>query len=313
MSLGPRSSFYDALLNGLTFVPVDIFATYTMIYLLIPFFLKRRKYYIFIFATILLAFTTILFNKIIHYYIYIPVFYPEWIDKRIFWAGNNWYYLVSTYAVVTFGAGVKLTKMWVKEQQHKIDYENEKIKSELLLLKSQINPHFLFNTLNNIDSLIETNPQKASESIIYLSDLLRYATYETDNDFVPIEKEEECLRSYIGLNILRFGDKLIKYETSLIDKNKLITPMLLIPLVENAIKHGDKKAGLFPIKVNLISNENIIFTVENVLPKEVMKKDSVGGVGITNLRRRLDLLYKDNYRFETKIIDNKYIASLWIQ
>ena len=313
MSLNPKLTLANTLLDGLLFVPVDIFATYVMIYLLIPYFLKQKKYLFFTVFTIVLGFTTILLNMIISYFIYIPLFYPEWIPKMVFWQGNYWYNLVASYAVVIFGAGVKLTKMWVQEQQDKTDLENQKIKSELFMLKSQINPHFLFNTLNNIDSLIETDPKKASESIIHLSDILRYVTYNTQTDFVTIQKEEESLRSFIALNTLRFGNQLITYNAEIKNPSRLIAPMLLIPLVENAIKHGDKKGELPAVKINLSVGDNIAFTVENVLPKDVIQKDSAGGVGIVNLKRRLELLYPNAHSFENTVSENKYIASLWIR
>ncbi|MDD3876275.1 MAG: histidine kinase [Bacteroidales bacterium] len=313
MSLNPMITFKETIINGFVFVSVDIFATYVVIYFLIPYFLKPRKYLQFILLTILLAVITILLNKLIQHYIYIPIFHPEYLEKRVFWQGNYWYYFVSTFTVVIFGAGVKLVKLWVQEQQNKTDSENQKIKSELLLLKSQLNPHFLFNTLNNIDSLIVSNPQKASESIIRLSDILRYVTYNTKDDLVTIEKEEESLRSFIELNILRFGNNFISYDADILNPSRVIAPMLLIPLVENAIKHGDKKAGLPAIQIILSVNEDITFTVVNAIPKDSIQKDAVGGVGIANLKRRLELIYPNAHHFEHKVEDNKYIASLWIR
>lgn len=313
MSLNPKVSITQTLQNGLVFIPVDIFATYVMIYLLIPYFLKTRKYLYFTLLTILLGFTTIMFNMLISYFIYIPFFYPEWLPKRVFWQGNYWYYLVATYSVVIFGAGVKLTKMWVLEQQDKKELENQKISSELLMLKSQINPHFLFNTLNNIDALIETNPQKASESIIRLSDILRYVTYNTTADYVTVQKEEESLRSFIALNTLRFGDSFIGYRSEIINPARLIAPMLLIPLVENAIKHGDKRTGMPGIQISLKVDQHIAFEVVNLLPEEHIQKDHTGGVGIANLKRRLALLYPDSHTFENTISNNTYTARLWIR
>ena len=313
MSLNPKMNFSQTLLDGLIFIPVDIFSTYIMIYLLIPYFLKPRKYILFVLLTILLAFVAILMNMLIRYFIYIPYFYPDYMEKRVFWEGNLWYYLVATFTVVSFGAGVKLTKMWIHEQQDLTDMENQKIKSELLLLKSQINPHFLFNTLNNIDALIETNPKKASESIIRLSDILRYVTYIAQSDFVNIQKEEESLRSFIELNTLRFGENFIEYISEINNSGKLIAPMLLIPLVENAIKHGDKKTEFPAVQIILKVKEDISFSVINILPKDKIYKDSVGGVGISNLKRRLELMYQGSFKFDNKIIDNKYIVNLWIR
>jgi len=312
MSLNPKNTIIQTLQNGMIFIPVDIFATYIMIYLLIPYFLKTRKYLYFALFTIVLGFTTIMLNMLISYFIYIPYFYPEWLPKRVFWQGNYWYYLVATYTVVSFGAGVKLTKMWVFEQQDKKELENQKIRSELLMLKSQINPHFLFNTLNNIDALIEKQPIKASESIIRLSDLLRYVIYNTSYDFVSVQKEEDTLRSFIELSTLRFGKDFINYKSKILDPHKTIAPMLLIPLVENAIKHGDKRVGK-PIDIELRVDQDIEFRVINYVSDEHINKDSQGGVGLSNLKRRLELIYPDAHIFEQGIDKQIYTSRLWIQ
>lgn len=313
MALNPKITYSESLLNGLVFLPVDIFVTYVMIYLLIPFFLMPRHYLLFVFSTIVLAFVTVFLNLSVHYYIYIPTFHPEYLPKRIFWHGNYWYTLVATYTVVIFGAGVKLTKLWVKEQKDKKELENQKIKSELLMLKSQINPHFLFNTLNNIDALIVSNPARASESIIRLSEILRYVTYHTKEDFVDIKMEEDILRSFIELNTLRFGNDYISYTTDIDNTSRIIAPMLLIPLVENAIKHGDKKAPLPAITVQLKVKGDVEFTVTNTMAGEHVQKDETGGVGISNLKRRLDLIYPGNHTFEYFISNNTYTTRLWIR
>lgn len=313
MSVNPKNNWFDIFISGLIFVPVDIFATYVTMYWLLPSFLKQKKYLQFSMLTITLAFLTILMNQAIQYYIYIPLFHPDKIGWKIFWQGNYWYYLITTYTVVVFGAGVKLTKMWIQEQQGKNELENEKIKSELLMLKSQINPHFLFNTLNNIDALIGSNPDKASESLIRLSGILRYVTYDSQNEYVSIEKEEDILLSYIGLSELRYGSGFISYESEISNYQRQIAPMLLIPLVENAVKHGDKRMGVNPVRVVLKVAEEIFFSVSNSLPLEEINKDSAGGVGLSNLKRRLELVYPGKHTFTYGATEQSYIAQLWIK
>jgi len=306
--------YYHSLLNGLIFVPVDIFATYITIYLLIPKFLIRKKYISFSSGFLILAVVTIFLNQTIFYFIYLPTFFPEKAGRWSFFEFNYWNFFVSTYTVVAVAGGIKLTKLWFKGQQDKVTLENQNIKSELIMLKSQINPHFLFNTLNNIDSLIHTNPSKASESIVRLSDILRYVTYDNQNDFVPIEKEEEYLKSFIELNALRFGPNYISYKADIQQPGRLIAPMLLIPLVENAIKHGDKKNGVPAVTINLKVDDNIEFFIINSIAPSENNKDKTGGIGLVNLKRRLELLYPDNYRLDIKTIDNnKFFASLWIR
>ncbi len=197
--INSKMPYYHSLVSGLIFIPVDIFATYVTIYWLIPSFIMQKKYISFSFFFLMLAVVVIFLNQIISYFVYMPLYYPEWAGKKGFFELNYWYNLVSTYTIVGIAAGIKMTKLWIKGQQDRTNLENQNIKSELMLLKSQINPHFLFNTLNNIDSLVQTNPSKASESIVRLSDILRYVTYDNQNDYVPIEKEEEYLRSLLNL------------------------------------------------------------------------------------------------------------------
>jgi LytS/YehU family sensor histidine kinase len=301
------------VLNGLIFIPVDIFATYVTIYWLIPAFLIRKNYFTFSAFFLLLAALTIFLNQSVSYFIYFPLFFPEKAGMHGFFEVNYWIMLVSTYTVVAVAAGIKVTKLWFKSQQDRINLMNQNMKSELMLLKSQINPHFLFNTLNNIDSLIHTQPSKASESIVRLSEILRYVTYDNQQDFVPIDKEEEYLRSYIELNALRFGQNYISYTADLQTAGRMIAPMLLIPLVENAIKHGDKKNGLPAVSIHLKVVEHIEFLVVNSIASAENNKDQTGGIGLLNLKRRLELLYPDKYRLEVKTVEkNKFFASLWI-
>jgi len=192
------------------------------------------------------------------------------------------------------------------------EIETERAKTELSFLKAQINPHFLFNVLNNIDTLIHTNPNQASESIIKLSDILRYVTYESQNDFVSISHEVDYLNNFIKLSTLRFGENYIKFDCDIQNSERQIAPMLFIPLVENAIKHGDKKSKN-GIEISLKVDENIEFTVKNSIAKTISQTDKVGGIGITNLKRRLELIYPENYDFSLIINSETFTAKLWIK
>jgi len=313
-SLNSKMSFFHFILNGLIFIPVDIFATYMTIYWLLPKYLMRKRYVAFFLLFAVLAVATVFVNQIISYFIYLPLLFPELIEKIGFFDLNYWYLLISTYTVVALAAGIKLMKLWVKGQQDKTSLETQNIRSELMLLKSQINPHFLFNTLNNIDSLVHTNQAKASESIVRLSDILRYVTYDNQNDFVPIEKEEQYLRSFVELNALRFGEGYISYISDIGSAGRMIAPMLLIPLVENAMKHGDRKMKLPAVTIQLTVDEHIAFSVVNYIAPADNSKDNTGGIGLANLKRRLELLYPNDHRFEiTTTDDHKFIASLWIR
>jgi hypothetical protein len=181
------------------------------------------------------------------------------------------------------------------------EQENEKLKSELSFLRSQVSPHFMFNILNSLAALARKKSDKVESAIIQLSQLMRYTLYHTDKK-VSVEQEAEYLTNYIELQRLRFGTQVhIHFHQNLEKKDILIEPMLLVPFVENAFKHG---VGLIKDPVIMIILEatayQVTFTVRNKFnsfDKEV--KDSSSGIGLQNVRRRLDLLYKDLYSLET--------------
>jgi two-component system, LytTR family, sensor kinase len=313
-AINSKHGYFVIWFRGLVFLPVDIITTYITIYLLLPHFLLKKRYLIFAFLFSVLGFTTIFLNQVVSYYIYIPLF-ANHIPRGNFFYFSLWINLVSTYMVVIFAAGIKIAKMWLKEEKDKARLEASQAKSELALLKYQINPHFIFNTLNNIDTLIHTDGGKASESIMKLSEIMRYVTYESETDRVPIEQEISYLQSFLDLQQLRFGRNLIKMEMDVRTPGRMVAPMLFIPLVENAIKHGDKTSHNPAVLIKLVVDASIDFSVGNYLSPAPVNKDKVGGIGLKNLRRRLDLIYPGTYHLECAVNKDKmfYSAKLWIK
>lgn len=192
------------------------------------------------------------------------------------------------------------------------DQENERLKSELVFLRSQVSPHFIFNVLNSLASLARKKSDKVEEAIIQLSHLMRYTLY-TENK-VTIEREVEYLNNYINLQRLRFGTSAaINFNVDIERMNLLIEPMLLIPFVENAFKHG---IGLIQdpvIDITLKANyQEINFIVRNKFnPAQNESKDSASGIGLQNVKRRLDLLYKNLHQLKIETIDgNWYVTEL---
>ncbi len=187
--------------------------------------------------------------------------------------------------------------------------KTQSLTSELALLRSQVNPHFLFNTLNNIDSLVSINPEKASNSIIKLSEIMRYMLYDANVDFVPLDKEIEYLESFVSLQQLRLKNQnFVEFNVDGDTKNKKIPPMLIIPFVENAFKHGRKniKAPGVIIDVRISSSTYIFEIVNYVSAQDTHGNDKIGGIGLQNIQRRLELLYKDKYELDVNIEDGKY-------
>jgi two-component system, LytTR family, sensor kinase len=191
-----------------------------------------------------------------------------------------------------------------RKEKEIAERETENLKSELSFLRSQISPHFLFNVMNNVVSLARLQPQKVEPTLIKLSSLMRYMLYESDEKKVEIRKEVEYLQAYIDLQALRFDDDVkVAFEHD-IQENILIEPMLFIPFVENAFKHG----------VGLIEHPEINISIKNKDKVLIFKclnkyknnqnniKDDASGIGLRNVQRRLELLYPEQH--DLKIVEN---------
>ena len=191
--------------------------------------------------------------------------------------------------------------------------ENENLKTELSLLRSQVNPHFMFNVLNNMVALARKQSDQLEPSLIKLSSLMRYMLYDADGDKVLLEKEIEYVQSYIDLQKQRFG-KNVKIETLLsdIDTDYEIEPMLLIPFVENAFKHGTGFIEDATIHIELRAKKNLLhFQVRNRFNEQSEEiKDRTSGIGLTNVKRRLNLLYGNKHALLISKNEEWFTASL---
>ena len=192
-------------------------------------------------------------------------------------------------------------KRQLKEEQQK------RTEAELEWLKNQLNPHFLFNTLNNISSLIQIEPDTAQDAIAQLSDLLRYAMYETRHETVPLQGEVEFMRNYVELMKLRHNERL-KLSTKWPDtppSNLRLPPLLFISLIENAFKHGVSSSRDSMVSISLTAdNDRISFSCTNTnYPKDEQNR-SGSGIGIENTRRRLDLMYPGRYTWDYGVNDD---------
>lgn len=204
----------------------------------------------------------------------------------------------------------------LKEKELQKESENETLKSELSFLRSQISPHFMFNVLNSVVSLSRRKPEMVEPVVIKLSELMRYMLYETNDSSVPLEREALYLESYIDLQKIRFGNDIsISYVQDVHKKGMHIEPMLLIPFVENAFKHGVGLVENPSIEINLSSNEKgLFFSVKNkVSPSSRLeKKDDSSGIGLTNVKRRLELLHP-NHQLKIRETEKEYIVELSIE
>jgi sensor histidine kinase YesM len=194
--------------------------------------------------------------------------------------------------------------------------ENQKLGAELSLLKSQINPHFFFNTLNSIYSLAIVKSSRTPEAVLKLSEIMRYIIYDTERKLVPLSKEVEYIANYIELQRLRLPEEVkVKLKTDLGDADAVIEPLLLLPFVENAFKHGVdvEKGGTILIDIKLAGNE-LKLHVENPLVKDANNiVDKHRGIGVNNTLKRLKLMYQDNFTFSSGPVNKNYVVDLAVK
>ena len=199
------------------------------------------------------------------------------------------------------------------KEEETILSNNINLENELKLLKSQINPHFLFNSLNNIYTLAGIDSNKTQKSIINLSDMLRYVLYECDQETVLLKKEIEYIENYLKLFALKSSKTYpISTEFNISNNSITIAPMLLIPFIENALKHSNIESfngSFINIKINADANE-INFEVENSLPKTNFTKDEVGGIGLENVKKRLAILYPEKHQLIVSENENSFYVKL---
>jgi len=206
---------------------------------------------------------------------------------------------VTSLLLILISTSVAVVQKWQKDEQVRQNLEQEKVSSELLFLKAQINPHFFFNTLNNIHALTEIDAELARQALRTLSRMMRYVLYETQKDMTPLSKEITFLQDYVELMKLRLNDNV---QVTFIPPQSLndvvIAPMLFLPLVENAFKHGVSSTKPSSIHIDFRQREaKLELEVRNTtFSKDSVTLDEGSGIGLVNTRRRLDLLYPHRHR-----------------
>ncbi|MBN1182486.1 MAG: sensor histidine kinase [Bacteroidales bacterium] len=223
--------------------------------------------------------------------------------------------IVAIVFIGVLGSAYRMIIDWFTITKEKSELENQNLQSQLQLLKYKINPHFLFNTLNNIDALIKEDTDKASLSLNKLSDMMRYMIYDAERNTVSLSDEIKYIENYIHLQKIRNSyPENIHFEIKGNHENTQIAPMLFLPFIENAFKHSalNNKNNQVDIKL-IIEPENIQFTCTNTLFEKSFEKDATRGVGLDIIRKRLDLIYPNTYKLEIDQTKEKYIVQLTIE
>ncbi|UOB18086.1 sensor histidine kinase [Abyssalbus ytuae] len=294
---------------------------YFNIYYLMPRFIYRRKYSLYILSVLASLFIVVLAKFYLTYLLISHNVWPEGPEVTTTLTLNYAIeMMLGELYVMAFVSGIKVTLDWLRQQKRLADVEKLQLETELRFLKTQMSPHFFFNTLNNIYSLSVEQSPNTSKIILKLSELMRYLLYETNMHRQSLIKEIICLQNYLDLERIRYGSLLkINMNISGEIEDKEIAPMLLLAFTENAFKHGAKKnVGKVEINIDFnVTGKFLYFRITNPVPapnNEKKIKDTPGGIGIGNVKKRLELSYnKDDYDLDIGVDHNQYTVDLKIK
>jgi LytS/YehU family sensor histidine kinase len=274
-----------------------ILVVYINLGYLIPRFLSQKNFmtYCLLLVAMVAVFTPI---KVLLLYIT----YEE-VDPREFLVMNQQYIFLLLFMIAGGSTVIKIISDWQRHQRDRKDLETQRMQSEIKFLKSQINPHFLFNTLNSLYALTLKKSDKAPEIVIKLSEMMRYMLYECNERRVPLQKEVNYIENYLAMEKLRQSDQSdIQFKVEGQITNQTIAPLLFIPFLENSFKHGlnhQINEGYVHVIMKVLDQKLLLRIVNskpnhNVMPVEKQN----GGIGLVNVRRRLNLLYPNQYKLD---------------
>ena len=281
--------------------------------ILAPYLLLKKKIVLYILASI---FALVVFNYFITSFAPIAALakYRNILEKQDYLILLKLKFLISiiiTFSFYILGGALRIAKEVYIKQKVSDQIKIQKTETELEFLRAQLNPHFLFNCLNSLYSLVRNNSKEAPEAVIRLSELMRYMLYEAREDRVYLAREFEFLKNYIYLQLLRFSNNgKVRLNVPNEFVNYKIPPLLLIPFVENAFKHGADSGGQLEIELNIILIENaIFFEIKNKIGVQRYQKSN-SGIGLQNTKNRLDLLYPNEYIFDIQSFNGYFIVKL---
>ncbi len=311
----PRGGIPSYLLRiGATTV-LTVIVYYLNYIILIPKYLFKKKFLAYILVILLTLVISCILVDLYYYFVVSVVQNWHHRPEPIFSRGM-WVPLFPLLTGIAIGISIRLAREWARVEKERRELQGEKLLSELAFLKSQVNPHFLFNTLNNICALARKKSDDTEPAIIKLSQIMRYMITDSRQDKVGLEEEVEYLNNFIELQKIRLADKVnIRFDIEGDLSAIQLEPLLLIPFVENAFKHGvsynDKSS--INIELKTVSGE-LSFLVENSKPavKDTLKLDEAG-IGLKNVRRRLELLYPGKHQLEIQDSASNYLIMLKIK
>lgn len=323
-------SYYSSLFGGnfgrnliemAIMLPLQMVAAYLLVYVQIPRLLYQKRWFLFLLSFILTAYCFSTLSRLTNIYIVEPLTGYEGYDESLWEVMSDPVYLLKVYMPWVYTSAVlllifKMVKDRFQQENRLNILEKEKSKAELDFLKAQMNPHFLFNTLNNIYSLSKDGSDQTSEMILKLSELLDYTIYECNETTVPIYKEWQLIQNYVDLQAVRHGEKLmIVIDQQIDNEDTPIAPLILISLVENAFKHSllhDEKRSMIKILLK-VEQKVLTFEVINNRSKNALKKTATKkGIGVPNIKKQLNLLYPNRHKMKVEEELDLYKVTLTI-
>lgn len=314
--------FLYSFQSGLLGFPIHIFLCYLNIYVLMPRFIFKKKYSLFILFLLSSIFMMVVVKFNLTYYLLNSNVWPEGPEiVNTLTANYVMDMMIGELYVITFVTAIKITSDWIQENKRSSDLEKAQLETQLLFLRSQVSPHFFFNTLNNIYSLSLEGSKRTPKVILKLSELMRYLIYDTKNKRQDLKNEIICIQNYLELEKIRYSDNL-EINMNIIGQieGKVIAPILLLSFVENAFKHGANKS-IDKIKIDIdfnVKGDFLNFKIVNQIPvrsknKQIFKRNQ-GGIGLSNVKKRLKLGYKkDDYKMSINSSNNLFTVKLKIK
>lgn len=305
-----------AILSQLLLLTIKIAAVYYVIYSLIPRWIKAgKKLNLTVEGIIVFCFFLLMYRAMMHFIIWPYIYEEPGKIHALSMVARYLYSLLDIFQVVGIAAAVKLFRLRIAAIKNEKILQKEKFTSELLHLKAQINPHFLFNSLNSIFSLSRIQSDKTPDMVLKLSNILRYMLYESEKKMTTLEDELKIINDYIDLQLMRYGEKVkMVKEITIKEVGTQITPLIILPLIENCFKHGiigSQEISAINFKLNL-ENDVLIVQTKNILSKESVVLEKKEGIGLVNIKRQLELLYRD-YSLNYYEKENYFIVDLKIK
>jgi two-component system, LytTR family, sensor kinase len=310
-----RGDYYRQLILQIYYLPVLLGVTYFTLYFLIPKYLLKKNYLIFFTFVALSALTFSFLQRINIKYLAIPAVFPDYKGEYSLFSIEILFRIFTEYPVVVFAALIKIFSYWYQNEKNNQHLIQKNLEAELKFLRSQIYPHFLFNTLNNLYALTLKKSDAAPEMVLKLSALLNYVLYESNVKTIDLSNEIDLIENYIELEKIRYGNMLdISFNIIGEVAGNKIAPLLLLPFIENSFKHGvSRKIFDKWIEINLeILNSTLKLKVRNSKEESdgIVSHSYTEGIGLKNCKRRLELLYPDKHKLE--INDNGNIFEVFL-